>query len=46
MLKEYMNEIETATWKYAKDIEEVQPPIPKTLEQRIEAIEKHLNLNK
>jgi len=33
-------------WKYAKDIEEVQPPIPKTLEERIEAIEKHLNLNK
>jgi len=34
------------TWKYAKDIEEVQPPTPKTLEERIEAIEKHLNLNK
>lgn len=33
-------------WKYAKDIEEVQPPIPKTLEERVEAIEKHLNLNK
>ena len=39
-------EVGAYVWKYAKDIEEVQPPSPKTLEEIIEAIEKHLNLNK
>lgn len=44
-LEEAEHKTETATWKFAKDIEEFQPPTPKTLEERIEAIEKHLNFN-
>jgi len=37
--------LDSSAWRHAKDIEEIQPPTPKTLEERVEAIEKHLNLN-
>ena len=45
-LEEAEHKTVVTTWKRAKDIEAINPPTPKTLEERIEAIEKHLNLNK
>lgn len=43
-LEDAQSVLGTSVWKYAREVE-VAPMSPQSLEERIEAIEKHLNLN-